>query len=367
MYRDNASTDVKKRAVYVNGCVAIAAQSSDNGAMVPHRTDPDAKNLFAVLRRERPARPTLFEFFLNPALERMLAGDLPERARTVKAFCAAGYDHVTVRGSDFGFPRREHATGRSISQNAMSMIHTRADLEAYPWPDPDASDDAVLCETAANLPDGMTIAVFAPDGVLENVTELVGFDNLCEMLYEDPELAGDVFDAVGSRLVRYYQRALAEPKVGIVIGNDDWGHKTGAVLSPVHMRRFVYPWHERIVALAHENGRPAILHSCGKLDLLMDDVIDGIGYDAKHSYEDGILPVEQAYERWGSRIAILGGIDLDFVCRAGAAAVRQRSQAMLDRSRERGGYALGTGNSVPDYVPVESYFAMIEPVLETRA
>jgi uroporphyrinogen decarboxylase len=358
---------VKKRQVRVNESGAARAGFVDNHGMVPQRTDPDARNLLAVLRRERPSRPTLFEFFLNAPLERVLAGDVEPGLRTVRAFVRAGYDHVTVRASDFGFPRREHATARSVSQNAMSMIHCRADFDAYPWPDPDASDESCLCDTEAAVPEGMTIAVFAPDGVLENVTELVGFDNLCEMLYEDPELATDVFDAVGSRLVRYYERALAHAKVGIVIGNDDWGHKTGTMLSPQHMKRLVYPWHERIVALAHAAGRPTILHSCGKLDAVMDDVIDGVGYDGKHSYEDGIVPVEQAYERWGSRIAILGGIDLDFVCRAGPDAVRARSQAMLERSSDRGGYALGTGNSVPEYVPHDAYFAMIEPALSARA
>ena len=39
---------------------------------------------------------------------------------------------------------------------------------------------------------------------------------------------------------------------------------------------------------------------------------------------------------------------------------------MLERTAGRGGYALGTGNSVPDYVPDENYFAMIRAALEVR-
>jgi len=71
------------------------------------------------------------------------------------------------------------------------------------------------------------------------------------------------------------------------------------------------------------------------------------------------MPVEQAYDRYHKRIAILGGIDLDFVVRSTPEKVRQRSLAMLERSAHDGGYALGTGNSVPDYVPQVNYFAMI--------
>ena len=36
---------------------------------------------------------------------------------------------------------------------------------------------------------------------------------------------------------------------------------------------------------------------------------------------------------------------------------------VIERSAERGSYALGTGNSVPDYTPDENYFAMTKAVL----
>jgi uroporphyrinogen decarboxylase len=147
-----------------------------------------------------------------------------------------------------------------------------------------------------------------------------------------------------------------------LISNDDWGFKTQTMLSPADMRRYVIPWHKRIVETIHKAGKPAILHSCGNLKLLMDDIIDTIGYDAKHSYEDSILPVEEAYELYGKRIAILGGLDLDFVCRSTPDEVHKRAVAMLERVKGRGGYALGTGNSVPEYVPVENYLAMISAV-----
>lgn len=92
--------------------------------------------------------------------------------------------------------------------------------------------------------------------------------------------------------------------------------------------------------------------------------IKDMGYDAKHSFEDAIMPVEEAYDRWGGRIAILGGIDVDFVCRASIDEIKQHCRAMLERTKNTGGYALGTGNSIPEYVPNEKYFAMISMALE---
>ena len=134
------------------------------------------------------------------------------------------------------------------------------------------------------------------------------------------------------------------------------------MLSTEMMRKLVVPWHVEIAKTIRAAGKPAILHSCGQLKDVMDDIIDTIGYQGKHSYEDKIFPVEDAYEAWHERIAILGGIDLDFVCRGEPEAIWQRSVAMLERTAGRGGYALGSGNSIPYYVPTVNYLAMISAV-----
>ena len=39
---------------------------------------------------------------------------------------------------------------------------------------------------------------------------------------------------------------------------------------------------------------------------------------------------------------------------------------MIAGGAGHGGYALGSGNSIPDYVPVEGYLAMVEGVRARR-
>ena len=60
------------------------------------------------------------------------------------------------------------------------------------------------------------------------------------------------------------------------------------------------------------------------------------------------------------RIALLGGLDLDFLCRASEAEVRRRVRETLDVCMPGGGYCLGTGNSVANYIPVENYLVMLD-------
>lgn len=336
---------------------------------------PNFENLRKVLRCEEPERPTLFEFFLNGRLYKQLAGaawnddpDLVKHfSKLIVAFQGAGYDYATIGGSWFCFPGGEHSRANTISLNEGFVITDRASFEAYQWPNPDDFDYSAVDEAGKNLPDGMKFIVCGPGGVLENVISLVGYDNLCFMIADEPELAQEIFDAVGSRLVRHYEIVAPKACVGACISNDDWGFKTQTMLGLADMRQYVFPWHVKIVQAIHDAGKYAILHSCGNQEQVMDDIIDVMKYDGKHSFEDVIQPIEDAYDQYGGRIALLGGIDVDFICRASLDDITARSRAMLTRSTGKGGFALGTGNSVPEYIEDERYFAMTKAALEPAA
>jgi uroporphyrinogen decarboxylase len=342
-------------------------------AVATRKIDPDFSQILKVLKRQKPDRSTLFEFFLNDPLYEALSGMPIQKdedvmvgvRRLVKAFARAGYDYATCWSSSFGFPAGPRHWDKSCSLNEGFVITDRATFAQYAWQDPEACDYSRLEKVRPDLPAGMKLIVCGPGGVLENVISLAGYDNLCFMIADEPDLVRDIFEAVGSRLVKHYRIAGAFDTVGACISNDDWGFKTQTMLAPADMRKFVFPWHRKIVETIHAAGKPAILHSCGYAGEILEDVI-AMGYDARHSYEDTIQPVEQAYEEYAGRLAVLGGMDLDFVCRAKPAEITRRSRAMLDRAASRGGYALGTGNSVPTYVPPENYFAMIEAAIAGR-
>lgn len=331
-----------------------------------HR-EPDFNNLLQVLQKKKPSRPTLFEFFLNDRLDKTLSGrailptDGVERVQvTVEAFRNAGYDYANFIPTAFSFPSKADNHGKnSRSMTDSAVITDWESFEQYHWQEPEDFSMDVLEGVKAYLPDGMKVISYGPCGVLENVIALVGYENLCYMMADEPELVEAVFRNVGSRLVRFYRLAAQYDSVGALIVNDDWGFQTQTMLSTEDMRRLVFPWHKRIVEEIHKQNKPAILHSCGQMAAVYDDIIDGMKYDAKHSYEDKIMPVEEAYKVLHPRIAVLGGLDMDYVCRRSPKEIYERACNMLEMTKETGGYALGTGNSVPDYVPDENYFAMI--------
>ena len=339
-----------------------------------HTRQPRFENLLDVLAGREPPRPTLFEFYLNRALYERLAGrvcpedGLVERTRFfADAFAAAGYDHVTLTTPEFfpesRFPTGERGHEKSHSLNEGAVITDERSFDRYPWPDMASLPYERLSLVDEALPDGMKAIVSGPMGVMEILNDIVGYENLCFMVIENPELATRISTEIGSRLVTFYRRCLEYPAIGAVIANDDWGFKTQTMLSPDDLRRYVFPWHREIARIAHDAGRPVILHSCGQLAAVMGDVIDDLKMDGKHSFEDAILPVEDAYDRWGRSIALLGGIDLGFLCNEPLDRIHYRSRAMIEKTGCIR-YALGSGNSIPEYVSDDAYFAMISAAFE---
>lgn len=324
-----------------------------------------------------PSRPALFEFAMNDRILGKLSGEEAEDRsdrmapfkRLIKAFTAGGYDFTTIsawRTNTLAFPKGDIAEKESRSLNSGNMITDQDSFEKYPWPDPEVGDYDIYHDLHTMLPDGMKLIASGNGGVLENVIDLVGFENLSMMTMIDDSLTTEIFDAVGSRLLRFYEIVASVDTIGACIVNDDWGFKNQTMFSPDMLRRWVFPWHKRIVDVIHTAGKSAILHSCGQLRDVMNDVIDDMGYDAKHSFEDQITPIEEAYDLYGHRIALMGGIDMDFLARSSIQDIMKRSSDMIEKSLEKGAYALGSGNSIPDYIPDDSYFAMISVIKNYR-
>jgi uroporphyrinogen decarboxylase len=340
-----------------------------------NRFEPDFNNLLAVLNKKKSSRPVLFEMAISDQILLKLAGkdiipsfdSLDYFKLLISALLAAGYDYIPISGwrtNTLSFPKGDVESKSTKSLNEGALITDRSSFENYNWPDASIGNYEIFEKIGKLLPSGMKLIPSGNGGVLENVIELVGYENLCFMSMMDEELTKLIFDSVGSRLVKYYEIISQFDFVGACISNDDWGFKTQTMFSPDMLRKFVFPWHKKIVETIHKNNKPVILHSCGNLKDVMDDIINDLKYDGKHSFEDQILPVEQVYKIWGERIAIMGGIDMDFLARKSPSEIYERSKNMLVNSDIIGSYALGSGNSVPDYIPYENYISMVKAARE---
>lgn len=340
-----------------------------------HQT-PDKAQLMRVLEGQRPDRPVLFEFFLNDNIYKQVTQDIPydqddpyaRQKMIIDAYRRLGYDYVTLYGGRMRFPVKQvdkHGAV-SVSQNAQSIITDRESFENYEWPDPDKVNYERMNVIGEYLPEGMGFIVYGPGGMEETLIELVGYEQLCYMLADEPELVEDILDRIGYCLLRYYEICASHHKVDALIYNDDWGYNHQTLLPVRTLRKLIFPWVKRITDVMNAAGKPALIHSCGNVLAVMEDIITLLGFKAKHSYQDIILPVEDFYDLYNGRIAVLGGIDVDFIIRSEHMAIYERSCRMLEKTEKTGGYALGSGNSIPEYVPADQYLAMAAAALFNR-
>ncbi|MDX9881241.1 MAG: uroporphyrinogen decarboxylase family protein [Prolixibacteraceae bacterium] len=338
------------------------------------RRQPDFTNLLKVLRKEIPDRPTLFEFFMNQNLYELLADEKAKNTDDelrkfrviISAFRNAGYDYATIPASYSNILKFDRAASNqknSRSLNEGFVITDTESFEKYLWPNAESGNYDIFEILAPMVPEGMKLVPSGPGGVLENAIDLTGYENLCFISMMDETLCRAIFDAIGSRLLAFYERIACYPVVGAMIYNDDWGFKTQTMFPPEMLRTYVFPWCKKITKAVHAHGKPVILHSCGNLSEAMEDVVEDMDFNGKHSFEDIIIPVEEAYQKWGRQIAIMGGIDIDFLTTSTPEIIQKRASSLIRESLSQGGYALGSGNSIPDYIPVENYFAMIGTIL----
>ncbi|MFW6139549.1 MAG: uroporphyrinogen decarboxylase family protein, partial [Spirochaetota bacterium] len=239
-------------------------------------------------------------------------------------------------------------------------VQSWEDFESYPWPKVSDIDLSNLEWLEKNLPSNMGCYDLTAH-ILEIVTFLLGYENLCYKMYDEPGLVDALCERVGQFYVEYTKLLCDFSCIKVVWGSDDMGFRTSTLTSPAFLREKILPWHKRCAQVAHQKGRPYLIHTCGNLESIMHNLIEDVGIDAKHSFEDSIMPVTEAYRKYGSRVAVLGGIDVDFLCRSDQPAVRDRVRKTLDVCMQGpGGYCLGTGNTVANYIPVENYLVMLD-------
>jgi uroporphyrinogen decarboxylase len=248
---------------------------------------------------------------------------------------------------------------RKWVNESQGLIQNWEDFEGYPWPQWDEYISADFEFVSQHLPEGMQIIPMT-GGILEWVMWLMGFVPFSLALYEQPDLIQAMFERIGGILGDACAHAVQMPCVGAFFLGDDMGFRTGTFIKPAHMRQYVFPYQKKLVEFTHAQGLPFALHSCGNLELVMEDLIEDVGIDAKHSFEDAIMPIGEVKQRYGDRIAILGGVDVDMLTRASEEEVRTYTRRVLEECMPGGGYALGTGNSVANYIPVRNYLAMLD-------
>lgn len=344
--------------------------------------EPDYQNIVKCARNIEVERLPLYEHIVSFEtvseatgidLISLYNGDGRDLREFFRVYCNFfkdhGYDVVPFEECIGGAMPGAGALGDSRVQ---PVIEEEDDFNQYPWEGiPDTYFEKFSRYFRAlreAMPAGMKAIGGVGNGIFECVQELTGFQGLCYIKADDEDLYANLFKKVGETNLKIWKRFMAEfgDIYCVLRFGDDLGYKSNTMLSTDDIRAHILPRYKPIVDLVHSYQKPFLLHSCGKIFDVMDDLIEKVGIDAKHSNEDQIAPFPVWVEKYGDRIGNFGGADVDVVCHSTKEELRAYILDVIARSKGHGGFAFGTGNSIPSYVPTECYLNMIEIVREYR-
>jgi uroporphyrinogen decarboxylase len=288
--------------------------------------------------------------YVGPAPERAADGswrDLWGVWRKRVAYGGGSYDEVTVSPL---------AEARSVE-----------DLDRHPWPKAEWFDFRPMRRAAERL--GDYYLANAADrlnrtNVLKAAIYLRGMDRTMLDLALEPDFAAALF----ARIARFYldcnAAMFAETRgcLDLFFMGDDFGTQSGLLVGPEMWRRFFAPHLAAFAAQARAAGLAVMLHSCGAIAELLDDLAE-CGVDVVNPVQPGAAGMDPAdlKRRFGERLCVHGAIDIQRTLPKGTPEqVRAEVRARFRDLGAGGGYIAAPSHNLQPDVPTANVLALFD-------
>ena len=268
-------------------------KSTGEGAMWTGHPNDKTIPIYAEKWGIEPTREAIFRF-------------LDDDCRWITA--DAGYRHPE------GLPAIDpsyRTVRRTLSAGGFfADAETLADVEKYPWPDPDYCDFAEVYRHVERFEDKMVFTgLWSP--FFHQVADFFGMENYFMRMYDCPE----VVEAVTERIVDYYVAANEKyfsalgDRADVMFFGNDFGTQRDLFISPELFRKFVMPSFRRLIAVGKKYGKKIMLHSCGSIRRIIPDLIDA-GVDVLHPIQAKAAGMSaDELKQFKNDLAFVGGID----------------------------------------------------------
>ena len=243
-------------------------------------------------------------------------------------------------------------------------IATRADLDSYELPDPDAPLRLGGLERLVEKAKGVLAVNFHCRVAFMWSVFLMGMDNLMMAMALDPRFVHELFGRVADVNIAVIRRAIRAGADTISLGDDYCGNR-GPLMSPTMFEEFILPHLTRAVAAIHEEGAKCIKHCDGNTWPLLDMMLEA-GVDCINPLEPvANMDMAEVKAKYGDRVCIMGNIDCaELLCRRTEEEVEQAVRECIGKGSRGGGLIVSSSNSIHSGVKPANYAAMIRAVHE---
>ncbi|MHB9029079.1 MAG: uroporphyrinogen decarboxylase family protein [Candidatus Latescibacterota bacterium] len=336
------------------------------------------ERFLTAVRKGIPDRVPLFDFLFQQPLYERLIGRRPESYNgpdAVKLALALDHDGVWLPFGGFqGYQpeflsesiyRDEWGTIFQKSESSWPIdapieypIKSRADLSRYRPPDPTLPGRSAEIEAARGKENDNLAITGGVQGPLTTAWLLMGYENICYALYDDPGLLGEVF-RISNSFFKEAARRSVEAGCDAIWVSEDLGSSSAGFFSIEHYRRHVLPPFIELVDYVHNLGVPALLHACGRITEYLDDLARTKIASLHPLQRTAGMDLRAVKEKYGDRFCIIGNIDSSRVLPYGSPEdVAAQVREAIDIAAPGGGYILASDHSLHDGIPVENIVEM---------
>lgn len=338
---------------------------------------PNINAFLKTLKRKKVNYIPLAELGVHPKIKELFLGKRMTNLKDeVDFWYTAGYDYIKLQpkadfnpmkiGLDNNVSYNDDGTiFRKWASENNGVISNLDDFENYKFPAISDFDYSNFENVINTLPERMGVVGQYGD-IFTMTWEMMGFESFSLALFENEELVTELNNRLGELVLSMFEYFAQSENINAIWYSDDIAYTNSLMVSPAVLDRYFFPWLKKIGDLAKRYNKPLIFHSDGILFDVMDKIIE-CGVDAIHPIEPKAMNLADVKNRYGKKLCLIGNIDVDLLSRGTIDEIRNNVYKNIEEAGFDGGYCVGSGNSIPEYVKLENYIAMIETVKEINS
>jgi len=200
---------------------------------------------------------------------------------------------------------------------------------------------------------GALIRAYMP-GAFDMPRDLMGEEVACLAYYEQPELMADILATLLDTTRRVLEPVARAVKIDQLSVHEDFAGKSGPLIGPLQIAEYFRPYYRAIwEPLQAQGARIFQVDTDGNINPVIDALLD-CGVNCIYPMEPAAgMDMVKVREKYGARLAMLGGID-KHVLRSDQTAIRRELEYKLQPAM-RTGCAFCLDHQIPNGTPLKHY------------